>query len=281
VRVVLVSQVPAASQGLTTLLHALGHEPVALLCVRQNVDRYSEFAEHVRDAPAGLDILVPSARERIAPLLRTYEPDLLLCAAFPWKIPPDALAVPRLGAVNGHPSLLPRYRGPSPVSWAIRNGDDEIGFTFHRMDADLDTGAILAQGSVALEDEHSWDELEPKLVGLVTDLFPRALERVESGDPGDPQPDGVGEYLSFFEPEYAWIDLETPRSEVYRQVRAWRFHSPTAAERGALVELDGETVRVLRVSLEPTEGSVLACADGPVWVVEREPVEAGLVVPLG
>jgi methionyl-tRNA formyltransferase len=203
--------------------------------------------------------------------LRAYEPDLLLCAAFPWKIPPDALAVPRLGAVNGHPSLLPRYRGPSPMSWAIRNGESEVGFTFHRMDAELDTGPILAQATTVLGDEHSWEELEPKLVGLVSELLPRTLERVERGDPGDAQPEGEGEYLSFFEPDYAWIDLARTREEVYRQVRAWRFHSPTAAERGALVELDGEAVRVLRVSLEEDAGRRLECVDGPVWILESEP----------
>ena len=93
------------------------------------------FDELVRAAPDGLDVVIPAARDRMAPLLRGYDPDLLLCLGFPWKIPPDALEVPRLGAVNGHPSLLPDYRGPSPVAWAIRNGETEIGYTFHRMDA--------------------------------------------------------------------------------------------------------------------------------------------------
>ena len=85
--------------------------------------------------------------------------------------------MPKLGIVNGHPSLLPRYRGPSPVSWAIRNGETEIGYTLHHMDAELDTGPILAQGSVTLDDEHSWEELEPKLVPAVGELLtgrPRA-----------------------------------------------------------------------------------------------------------
>ena len=88
---------------------------------------------------------MPASRGRIAPLLRQFEPDVALCIGFPWKIPPDALATPRHGIVNGHPSLLPRYRGPSPVSSAIRNGESEIGFTFHYMDAELDTGNILGQ----------------------------------------------------------------------------------------------------------------------------------------
>ena len=124
-RIVLVSQVPAAVHGLTALLQTLGHEPVALLCSREHAGRYgNQFDDLVRDAPAELDIVVPATRDRIAPLLATYEPDVLLCLGFPWKIPGDALAVPKLGAINGHPSLLPRYRGPSPVAWAIRNGDE-------------------------------------------------------------------------------------------------------------------------------------------------------------
>jgi methionyl-tRNA formyltransferase len=272
VKVVLVSQVPQASHGLTGLLRALGHEPVALLCSREDAGRYGgdAFDELVRDAPESLDVVVPATRAGIAPLLRRYEPDLLLCAAFPWKIPPDALSVPRLGAVNGHPSLLPHYRGPNPVAWAIRNGETEIGFTFHRMDAELDTGPILAQATVELADEHSWDELGPKLNEIVGGLLPRALARVEENDPGDPQPEAAGSYFTFLEPEYVWIDWSKPAVDVYRQVRAWRFASATDG-RGALAELEGETVRVLRTSLEPADGRAMECGDGTIWIVETEP----------
>jgi methionyl-tRNA formyltransferase len=269
-RVVVITQVPPAAHGLTALLQGLGHEPVALLCSRQNAPRYGEFLEHVRDAPDVLDVVIPAARDRIAPLLRAYEPDVAVCVGFPWRIPPEALAVPKFGIVNGHPSLLPRYRGPSPVSWAIRNGETELGFTFHRMDAELDTGAILAQAPFPLGDEHSWDELEPKVVEAVTELLPRALERVQRGDPGDPQPEGAGGYFSTFEPEYAWIDWSNPVEEIRRKVQAWRFHAFTPGLRGALAEVDGETVRVLRVSLEPAEGRRMQCADGTLWIVESE-----------
>lgn len=270
-RVVLVSQVRAAAHGLTALLRELGHEPVALLCSRYGVERYGEFAQHVVDAPQGLDVVIPATRARIAPLVRLYEPDLLLCLGFPWVIPPEALDVPRLGAVNAHPSLLPRYRGPIPVAWAIRHGETEIGFTFHRMDAELDTGPVLAQGTVALEDEHTWEELEPKLIPLVSELLPIALARVGARDAGDPQREEDATYFSFFEPEYAWIDWSGGREEIRRQVRSWRFAGVRGGERGALTELDGETVRVLRASLEPAEGRAVECGDGTIWVVETEP----------
>lgn len=269
-RVVLVSQVPAAAHGLTALLRGIGHEPVALLCVRDGVEQYGDFARHVIEAPEGLDVVVPASRSRIAPLLRTFDPDLLLCAGFPWVIPEDALSVPRLGAVNGHPSLLPRYRGPYPVAWAIRNGETEIGFTFHRMDATLDTGAILAQASFELGDVHSWEELEPVIVPVVSELLPVALARAEAGDPGDPQDDG--QYLSSFEPEYARVDWSRTREEIRRQVRAWRFAGGPRDARGALAEIDGEVVRVLRVSESPAPGVAMQCADGILWVVETEPV---------
>jgi methionyl-tRNA formyltransferase len=271
-KVVLISQVPPAAHGLTELLRALGHDPVALFCSREHAGRYGgEFDRLVREAPEGLDVVIPATREGIAPLLRRYEPDVTLCLGFPWKIPPDALAVPRLGAVNGHPSLLPRYRGPNPVAWMIRNEESEIGFTLHRMDAELDTGAILAQAPIPLGDEHSWEELESKFVEVIGELLARAFARLEDGDPGDPQ-EGEGSYYSFFEPEYVRIDWSRDSAEIYRQVRAWNFASRrNGVEHGALAELDGETVRVLRVTLEPTEGRLMETGDGRIWIVESEP----------
>ena len=270
-RVALISQIPQAVEGYTNGLRALGHEPVGLLCVRR-ASRYGiDTGTHVMAAPAEMDIVMPSARDRIAPLLRSLEPDLVLCLGFPWKIPPDALEVPRLGVVNSHPSLLPRYRGPIPVGWAIRNGETEIGITFHRMAPDLDTGPILAQAPLTLGDEWSWDELGPKLGGLVGQLLPIALDRVQKGDPGEPQVEEAAEYQSFFEPEYAEIDWSRPAAEIVRQVRAWRFGFSLEGEQGAVTELDGGRVRVLRAALEGPEGRPVECGDGAVWIVETEP----------
>lgn len=173
--------------------------------------------------------------------------------------------------MNGHPSLLPRYRGPNPVAWMIRNGEPEIGFTLHRMDAELDTGPILAQAPIPLDDEHTWDELEPKLVDVIGELLRRALARVEGGDPGDPQ-EGEGTYFSFFEPGYVRIDWTRPTEEIQRQVRAWRFASRrNGVEHGALTELDGEQVRVLRVAPDPAGDQAVETGDGKLWIVETEP----------
>jgi methionyl-tRNA formyltransferase len=156
------------------------------------------------------------------------------------------------------------------VSWAIRNGEDEVGFTFHYMDAELDTGNILGQARIALDDEHGWDELTPKIANAVGEILPRVLERVERGEAGEPQDESRATYCGQFEPEFAWIDRTRSRAEIARQVRAWRFQPMSVEPRGALTELDGDTVRVLRVRTEPGDGSALECGDGTLWIVESE-----------
>jgi methionyl-tRNA formyltransferase len=268
--VVLISEVAPAVEGLSALLRGLGHDPVALLCVRQDAERYPGLDELLQATPAELDVVMPAARDRIAPMLRLFDPDVALCLGFPWKIPPDALAVPKHGIVNGHPSLLPRYRGPSPVSWAIRNGEEEIGFTLHYMDAELDTGNILGQARIPLDDEHGWDELTPKMANAVGDILPGVLERVEHGEVGEPQDESRATYGGQFEPEFAWIDQTRSKADIARQVRSWRFQPLSAEPRGALAELDGATVRVLRVATEPGDGTAMECGDGTLWIVESE-----------
>jgi len=127
------------------------------------------------DGPQDVPLVFPPTRRALTQLLRPFEPDLVLCTGFPWRIPAAALAVPTLGWVNGHPSLLPEYRGPTPMAWAVRNGETEIGLTYHRMDEDFDTGAILAQGSVPLGDEDTLSSLNDKFGPLAVRLLPAAL----------------------------------------------------------------------------------------------------------
>ena len=270
-RVALISQIPQAVEGYTNGLRALGHEPVGLLTLpalrRYDVEPWAQV-EAAKEA--GLDVVMPASRDRVAPLLRTLAPDIVLCAGFPWKIPPDALAVPPLGVVNFHPSMLPRYRGPTPVAWAIRNGETEIGVTLHRMAPDLDAGPILAQAPLALGDEWSWDELGPRIAAVVAEILPVALERAEQGDPGDPQDESAAEYQSFFDPGYAEIDWGQRGEEIVRQVRAWRFGFVPEGEQGAVTELDGRRVRVLKAAVGGSEGFEVGCGDGTVRILETE-----------
>ena len=154
-RIVAICSVKPLADWLIDRLRELGHEPVALLAPRRFGGRTlpPELELTDRSAPAGLDLLLARDKHAIEPLLRAYEPDLMLCWGFPWKIPQAALEVPRLGSVNMHPALLPRHRGPIPLAWALRDGDAVWGQTWHRMDAELDTGNLLVQGTVPIEDD--------------------------------------------------------------------------------------------------------------------------------
>jgi methionyl-tRNA formyltransferase len=270
-RVVIVTRIPPVLEGFDAVVRGAGHEPVALLTMRDTDGRYgpiSQTDELVLGAAPGLDVLLPARRSTIAPLLASVRPDLVVCMGFPWKIPPDALAVPRLGWLNGHPSLLPRHRGPMPIAWAIRAGEDEIGVTFHLMDAELDTGPILAQRSFPLDGLEAPDVFYPRLGLVVGDVLAEALAKLDAGERGDTQEEGS--YESFFAHEDAWLDLSLPAAEVHRLVWAW-LYAASLGTRGALLELDGKPVRVLATSLTEVEGARrIECGDAPLWLVETE-----------
>jgi len=272
-RVVIVTRIPPVLAGFDAVVREAGHEPVAFLTMRNVDGRYGPPAETgglVMGAAEELDVLLPARRRSIAPLLASVEPDLVVCMGFPWKIPPDALAVPRLGWLNGHPSLLPMHRGPLPVAWAIREGEDEIGITFHRMDADLDTGPILSQRRYALGKLEPPDVFYPRLGLVVAEALGEALQRLAAGEDGTQQQEG-GSYETFFSEDDAWLDLSRAAVEVHRLVWAWRYAFSPGGTRGALVELDGAPVRVLATSLTEVDGARrLECGDEPLWVVETE-----------
>jgi methionyl-tRNA formyltransferase len=179
--------------------------------------------------------------------------------------------VPALGWLNGHPSLLPRHRGPVPVAWAIRAGEEEIGISFHRMDAELDTGPVLAQRTVSLGEYAEPEELYGRLGPTVVEVLRDALDRLAAGEEGTTQEGG--DYQSFFTDDEAWLDWTRPAPELHRLAWAWRYTVPRGRFHGALAELDGQTVRVLASSLVEVEGARrIECGDGPLWLVRTEPV---------
>src|SRR5262245_58929000 len=129
-RVAIITSVGPIEHAFAEAIRAAGHEPVAVLTPRRAHPMPPDIGVWAATAPAGLDILIPHNKRSMAPLLRAVNPDLVICFGFPWLIPADALAVPRLGIVNMHPALLPRHRGPIPTYWAVRAGDATYGVTW-------------------------------------------------------------------------------------------------------------------------------------------------------
>jgi methionyl-tRNA formyltransferase len=285
-RIVFVSTVQPAVAGFYEFARAMGHEPVAVVTSQgpqgrreQHPGRHDFFNQLVWGSPPDLDIAIAHDRTRVAPLLAAFEPDLVLCLGFPWRLTPEALAVPRLGCVNSHPSLLPRYRGPSPIAWQVRNGEAEVGVTYHRMDDDFDTGGVLAQGTIPLGEDDWMPDLVPRFAELQAGLLPLVFERVARGDPGDAQV-GEASYAGFFDDEYGELDWSWPADEIHRRVRAWSFMFAWGS--GARAELDGKTVQLRKTRVErgvsdgrpgdilrrDGEAVLVRCGEDAVWVLE-------------
>jgi methionyl-tRNA formyltransferase len=275
VRIFLVSTLLPVVGPLTERLRELGNEPVVWLAPRRRPEWPTPDFPNANDevAPHGLDVLLITRKRAIEPLVCAYRPDLLLCWAFPWKIPLAALEVPRFGSVNMHPGRLPRHRGPVPLAWALRDGDSHFGITWNRMDAEFDTGPILAETGVSIEDDDcTIEQVSPKLLAAALGLLPTVLERVRAGDPGDSQPDGSADWAGHFDVDYATIDLSQPAQQVHNQVRAWHFTFGLGSVPGPILELNGRRMRVLRTSLRDPGRPALrvAAGDGPLWIVESE-----------
>ena len=277
-RVAIISNVLPVVEPLVDVLRDMGHDPVAWLMARRPDDGrplppWGEVTD--RNAPQGVNLLLARKKDDVAPLFRGLDLDVALCWGFNWKLPQEALDVPRLGSVNNHPALLPRHRGPYPFAWAFREGDPVFGSTWHRMDAEFDTGPILAQSSVPIEDTDTWiEDFGPRILPNTFSMLPQVFERLEAEDPGDPQPDEGASWAGPFEAGYAEIDWSQSAREIHNQVRAWRHMFGDAEVEGPIAELDGERLKILRTSLtDPGDGAREArCGDGSIWITESEPV---------
>jgi methionyl-tRNA formyltransferase len=273
-RVVVIANVLPIVEPLIETVRGMGHDVVAwLLQRRPNAvgkppPPWGDVGDKI--APQGVNLVWLRAKDDLAPILRGLEPDVVLCWGFSWKIPQEALDVPRYGAVNQHPAMLPRHRGPIPLSWALREGDDVFGTTWHRMDAEFDTGAILAQSSIPiLDEETTMFETGPRIVPAGLALLPQVFERLAAGDPGEPQG-------GMFEEDYATIDWSSQTArEIHNQVRAWNYTFGMGPVPGPFAELDGKRVKVTRTLLtDPGDGSpAVETADGMMWILETEEPE--------
>lgn len=274
-RVALITTIPPVADVMTTALRELGHKPVAVISARRDRPVPDRPGMNDDTAPAGLDVLLARDKWSMEPLVRACRPDLVLCWGFPWRIPKAALDVPPLGSVNCHPALLPRDRGPIPLAWAIRDGDGQYGVSWHRMDTELDTGPILAQATVPMEeDDFDIMVVGPRMSAVAIGLLPRVLARVAAGDPGDPQPAEGVSWAGHFGDEYAEVDWSQPARRVHAQARAWAFTFGLSPVVGPVAVLDGTRVRLTRTSLTDPGGDArrVQCGDAPLWVVAWEPV---------
>ncbi|MEY4762789.1 MAG: hypothetical protein RLZZ200_2645 [Pseudomonadota bacterium] len=207
--------------------------------------------------------------------LAEWHADIMVVVAYGLILPPSVLALPRLGCVNIHASLLPRWRGAAPIQRAIHAGDAETGVTIMQMDAGLDTGPMLLRRALPIRPDIVSGELHDALAELGGELIVEALSGLESGTlRAIPQPvDGVT-YATKLTKAEGVIDWQTSVVDLDRQIRA--FNPWPAAQ----ASWRGEPVKLLRSRLLPsrerpadaTPGAVLGLRDGLLEVAGRDGV---------
>jgi methionyl-tRNA formyltransferase len=270
-RIAIASYGSAQFHYLHKILNNLGHDPVAYLVSRSmrqsnapDADILNAISAITEDLPLGIDLLLPGNAKALCSMLIGYDLDLMLVFGFNWRLPREVLRLPKLGVLNIHPSALPKYRGPSPVLWAIRNGDASIGVTVHRMNEEIDSGPILAQAkAIALPDQVTSENVWELTKTVLPDLLEIALSRAVRGDHGTPQDEKEATYAGFPPAEWHNITWQARKREVHDQIRVLRYLS---SGRGPVVEVDGRHLRVNDTSLSAALGIRVECADGPLWI---------------
>ncbi len=175
--------------------------------------------------------------------------DAFALASYGRILPQAILDLPRLGAFNVHPSLLPRYRGATPIQTAIASGDAQTGVTVMLMDAGMDTGDIVVQERVAIEPDEDYGSLHDRLAEIGARMLADVLSAVAIGDVPHRAQSGEPSVTRPLRKENLQLDLTQPARAIVDRVRAL---SPQPAARALL---NGEAVKVLRAHVA-SDGSL-------------------------
>jgi methionyl-tRNA formyltransferase len=270
-RVVIASYGSPQFQFLRETLTEAGHVPLAYLMSRalrpsavSEPDILTAAKRLVGDLPPGMDLLLPGGTSTLISMLVGYRPDVLLVFGFNWRIPLEVLELPRFGVLNVHPSTLPKYRGPSPVPWAIRNGDAYLGITVHRMTERIDAGPILAQvDDLPIPDQVTSQDVWELTKVALPNLLVEALDRAAHGEPGTSQDEARATHAGFPPPAWYTISWTDERRDLHNQVRVFRYLN---GGQGPIIEFQRQRMQVHHTSLTPDGGTRIECADGPLWV---------------
>ncbi len=155
-------------------------------------------------------------------ILREIAPDIIVVVAYGKILPKEILEIPKFGCVNGHASLLPKYRGASPIQWCIVCGEKVTGVSTMFMDEGMDTGDILETVEVAIGDEETAEELFDRLSVKSADLMVSTVDKLSKGEiTPTPQNHDEATYAPIIKKEMALIDFNKTADEIHNAVRGY------------------------------------------------------------
>jgi methionyl-tRNA formyltransferase len=253
-------------------LKALLDSPYEVIAVYTQPDRPAGRGQKLMPSPVkqlalenGIQVLQPpTLRDPQAQAeLAALKPDLMVVVAYGLILPQVVLDIPRLGCINSHASLLPRWRGAAPIQRAVQAGDAESGVTVMRMEAGLDTGPMLLKVSTPISTDDTGGSLHDRLAKLGPPAVIQAIAGLDAGTlAGEVQDNDLATYAHKLNKDEARIDWTRPAVELERLVRAF-FPWPICHS-----TLDGEALKVLAASVateQGTPGEILAASkDGLV-----------------
>jgi methionyl-tRNA formyltransferase len=259
-------------------LHQAGHEIVAVYSQpprpagRRGLEVLPSPVHRTAER-LGIPVFTPKSlrNEEQQAAFRALDADAAVVVAYGLILPKAILDAPRLGAWNGHASLLPRWRGAAPIQRAIMSGDTETGVMIMKMDEGLDTGPVALTETVAITPLTTTGELHDVLSRVTAELMVEAMARLEAGElPVTPQPDDSVTYAAKISKAETRVDFSKSAQQVHDHVRG------LAPSPGAWFELDtgGRSERVKLLATELADVGKQQAAPGTV-------VDDGLTIACG
>ena len=227
-----------------------------------------------------LDGKYPDIAKEAHELLRATPHDVMVVAAYGLILPRSVLDIPRLGCINIHGSLLPRWRGAAPIHRAIEAGDAETGITIMQMEEGLDTGPMLLMEKLPILPMDTTGILHDKLAALGGRMIADALRALEQDQlPAVPQPEQGANYAPKISKEEARLDFSQPAAQLARKV--WAFNpAPGAAGHVGDVAIKFWQAEALNtdhssapghvLAANPQDGILIACGQGVLRVLELQ-----------
>lgn len=275
-------------------LHAAGHEITLVLTqpdrpagrgMQLHASAVKQFAL-AHNIPVAQPISLrlegkyPDVAKEAHDLLHATPHDVMVVAAYGLILPQSVLDIPRLGCLNIHASLLPRWRGAAPIHRAIEVGDAETGVTIMQMELGLDTGPMLLMESLPIAADDTTATLHDKLAKLGGDMIVEALHKLEQGGlTATPQPEAGANYAAKIAKEEAMLDLTQPAQELARKIRAFNPFpgamgmcngTPVKFWQAEAVESSNHWQAGQVISANAHDGVVIACGDGALRVTELQ-----------
>ena len=200
-------------------------------------------------------------------MLRAYDADIFVVAAFGQFLSEEILQMPRYGCINIHASLLPKYRGAGPIQWVILNGEKETGITIMQMDKGIDTGDMLLQSVVPIDEKETGDSLHDKLADEGAKLIVEAMQKIEAGDITPvKQNDADSCYAKMLQKSMGKIDWNKEAEQIERMVRGLNSWP------SAYTSYHGKVLKIWASDVSEKKPAVENAVPGMVTAVEKDAV---------